>query len=105
MCCNKHVVQFLFPIFYVQPYCYIDMTYHICYHFESIGVVSNKLTNCSFFWFGCMPTCDNNVAMTFFYEYDLCCNKYDEKILFAMVYFAHILMMIHFTLTLHMHPI
>jgi hypothetical protein len=34
------------------------------YRVEFIGIASNKLTNCSFFWLGCITTCDNDI---FFY--------------------------------------
>jgi hypothetical protein len=37
----------------------------MCSCFEFIGVVSNKLTNCSFFWLRCITTCDNDVFLYF----------------------------------------
>jgi hypothetical protein len=42
----------------------LAVTCHMCYRFEFIGVASNKLINCSFFWLGCITTYDNDV---FFY--------------------------------------
>jgi hypothetical protein len=56
--------DFLFFCFVCNHIGILVMTCHICYRFEFIGVVSNKLTNCSFFWLGCITTCDYDI---FFY--------------------------------------
>jgi hypothetical protein len=56
--------DFSFFCFVCNHIAILAMTCHMCYHCEFIGVASNKLTNCSFFWLGCITTCDKDV---FFY--------------------------------------
>jgi hypothetical protein len=57
--------DFSFFYFVYNHIAILAMTCHMCYRFEFIGVASNKLTNCSFFWLGCITTCDNDVSSTF----------------------------------------
>jgi hypothetical protein len=56
--------NFSFFCFVCNHIAILDMTCHMCYRFEFIGVASIMLTNCSFFWLGCITNCDNYV---FFY--------------------------------------
>jgi hypothetical protein len=56
--------DFSFFCFVCNHIAILVKTCHMCYRFEFIGVASNKLTNCSFVWLGCITTCDNDV---FFY--------------------------------------
>jgi hypothetical protein len=56
--------NFSFFCFVCNHIAILAMTFHMCYRFEFIGVASNKLTNCSFFWLGCIIMCDNDI---FFY--------------------------------------
>jgi hypothetical protein len=56
--------NFSFFCFVCNHITILAMTCHICYHFEFIGVASNKLTNCSVLCLACITTCDNDV---FFY--------------------------------------
>jgi hypothetical protein len=51
---------FCFVCYYIDI---LAMICHMCYLFEFIGVASNKLINCSFFWLGCITTCDNDVFL------------------------------------------
>jgi hypothetical protein len=44
--------DFSFFCFVCNYIAILAMTCHMCYRFEFIGVASNKLTNCSFFWLG-----------------------------------------------------
>jgi hypothetical protein len=63
--------DFSFLYFVCNHIAILAMTCHTCYRFEFIGVASNKLTNCSFFWLGCITTCDNDVFF-YFYMYMIC---------------------------------
>jgi hypothetical protein len=56
--------DFSFFCFVCNHIALLAMTCRMCYRFAFIGVASNKLTNYSFFWLGCITTWDNDV---FFY--------------------------------------
>jgi hypothetical protein len=65
LCVAKYMWNnFSFFCFLCNNIAILAMTCHMCYHFEFIGVASNRLTNCSFFWLRCITSCDNDV---FFY--------------------------------------
>jgi hypothetical protein len=53
--------DFSFSCFVCNHIAILVMTCHMCYRFEFIGVAYNKLNNCSFFWLGCITTCDNDI--------------------------------------------
>jgi hypothetical protein len=53
--------DFSFFCFVCNHIAMLAMTCHMYYRFEFIGVTFNKLTNCSFFWLGCITSCDNDI--------------------------------------------
>jgi hypothetical protein len=52
--------DFSFFSFVCNHIAILAMTCPMYYRFEFIGVASNKLKNCSFFWLGCITICDND---------------------------------------------
>jgi hypothetical protein len=61
LCVATYILNdFSFFCFVCNHNVILDMTCHMCYRFEFIGVASNTLTNRSFFWLGCITNCDND---------------------------------------------